>query len=72
MELIMKEALWPFFTFISSTFHRSTRSWIKVPIVMSVEADVENIRVVVKALLCAISMVDGPVDDEDLADEVPV
>jgi len=34
---------------------------------MSMQANVENVGVVVEALLGAVSMVDGPVDDENPA-----
>lgn len=60
------------FTLISSTFHRSASSRVEVPIVMSMQADVENIGVVVETLLCPIAMVDGPVDDENPADNFTV
>ncbi len=55
-------------TLISSALHRSTSSRVKVSVIMSVQTDIKDVGVVVKALLSAVSMVDSPVNDKNFAD----
>ena len=46
-----------------ATFYGAARARVKIPMVMTMQWNVENVGVVVERVLGAVSMVNGPVDD---------